>query len=57
MIDLQQVLLAIRSASSRTLLLIDEFGKGTESKGTYLYATMKKTIKVIRRVGTVQGFD
>lgn len=33
MIDLQQVALAITQASHRSLVIIDEFGKGTESSG------------------------
>ena len=35
MIDLQQVGLAMTLATHRSLVLIDEFGKGTESSGTY----------------------
>jgi DNA mismatch repair protein MSH5 len=34
MIDLQQVALALNSATNRSLLVLDEFGKGTDSKGT-----------------------
>lgn len=34
MIDLQQVSLALNLATHRSLLIIDEFGKGTDSKGT-----------------------
>ncbi len=33
MIDLQQVALAISLATCRSLVIIDEFGKGTESSG------------------------
>ena len=33
MIDLQQVALAISLATYRSLIIIDEFGKGTESSG------------------------
>lgn len=33
MIDLQQVALAINLATHRSLVIIDEFGKGTESTG------------------------
>ena len=33
MIDLQQMTIALRLATRRSLLIIDEFGKGTESIG------------------------
>lgn len=33
MIDLQQVSLALNLATNRSLLVIDEFGKGTEADG------------------------
>ena len=33
MIDLQQISLALSLATRRSLLVIDEFGKGTESSG------------------------
>ncbi|KAI9820000.1 MAG: MutS protein msh5 [Pycnora praestabilis] len=36
MIDLQQVALAINLATRRSLIIIDEFGKGTDSNGTIL---------------------
>jgi DNA mismatch repair protein MSH5 len=35
MIDLQQVSLALNLATNRSLLIIDEFGKGTEADGQY----------------------
>jgi len=35
MIDLQQVALAMTQATSRSLVIVDEFGKGTESSGRY----------------------
>lgn len=35
MIDLQQVSLALNLATNRSLLVIDEFGKGTEADGQY----------------------
>lgn len=34
MIDLQQVALAVTLATRKSLVIIDEFGKGTESTGT-----------------------
>jgi DNA mismatch repair protein MSH5 len=40
MIDLQQVSLAINSTTSRSLLIIDEFGKGTDSHGKRLLIRM-----------------
>ncbi len=33
MSDLQQVALAMKLATRRSLIIIDEFGKGTESSG------------------------
>lgn len=33
MIDLQQIAFAIKTATPRSLLVIDEFGKGTDSYG------------------------
>lgn len=36
MIDLQQVTLAMNLATNRSLVVIDEFGKGTDSSGVYL---------------------
>lgn len=35
MIDLNQVSLALRNATSRSLVLLDEFGKGTVSSGMF----------------------
>ena len=35
MIDLQQIASALRLATPRSLLLIDEFGKGTDSNGNF----------------------
>ena len=37
MIDLQQVALAMSLATNRSLVIVDEFGKGTESCGTPNY--------------------
>lgn len=33
MIDLQQISVALNQATRRSLVVIDEFGKGTESQG------------------------
>jgi len=33
MIDLQQMMIALRLATRRSLVIVDEFGKGTESSG------------------------
>lgn len=38
MIDLNQVSLALRNATSRSMVLLDEFGKGTISAGGDLFA-------------------
>jgi hypothetical protein len=35
MIDVQQIALALRACTKRSLVIIDEFGKGTESQGLY----------------------
>jgi DNA mismatch repair protein MSH5 len=35
MIDLQQVSLALNLTTNRSLLIIDEFGKGTEADGQH----------------------
>ena len=37
MIDLQQISLATTLATHRSLVIIDEFGKGTDSSGMFLY--------------------
>jgi DNA mismatch repair ATPase MutS len=34
MIDVQQIALALRSCTRQSLVIVDEFGKGTESTGT-----------------------
>jgi DNA mismatch repair protein MSH5 len=34
MIDVQQMALALRACTSRSLVIVDEFGKGTESNGS-----------------------
>jgi len=33
MVDLQQISLALKLATNRSLLIIDEFGKGTDCSG------------------------
>ena len=43
MIDLQQVALAINLATSRSLVIIDEFGKGTESNGASIINPLSKS--------------
>ena len=35
MIDLQQISVALNLATNRSLLIIDEFGKGTDSHGKF----------------------
>ncbi|KAI0052711.1 hypothetical protein FA95DRAFT_1664395 [Auriscalpium vulgare] len=37
MIDLNQVSLALRNSTARSLILLDEFGKGTQSAGSYFW--------------------
>lgn len=41
MIDLQQVGRAMSLATHRSLVIIDEFGKGTESSGAYISCCQK----------------
>jgi hypothetical protein len=36
MIDLNQVSLALRNSTARSLILLDEFGKGTAAAGSYI---------------------
>jgi MutS domain V len=36
MIDVQQIALALRACTRQSLVIIDEFGKGTESHGIIL---------------------
>lgn len=35
MIDVQQIALALRACTRRSLVIVDEFGKGTESHGLF----------------------
>jgi len=37
MSDVQQIALALRACTRRSLVVIDEFGKGTESQGVHLF--------------------
>ena len=37
MTDVQQIALALRACTRRSLVVIDEFGKGTESQGTHVF--------------------
>lgn len=41
MIDLQQISVALNLATNRSLLIIDEFGKGTDSHGELLEDTSR----------------
>ncbi len=43
MIDLNQVSLAIRNSTAQSLILLDEFGKGTAATGWYLSVSNTKT--------------
>ena len=38
MIDVQQIALALRACTKRSLVIVDEFGKGTASQGEILFA-------------------
>ena len=52
MIDLQQISLALSLATRRSLLVIDEFGKGTESSGTSIgLSSSWSLLKFLRRCG------
>jgi hypothetical protein len=43
MIDLNQVSLALRNSTARSLILLDEFGKGTAAAGSYISEFNTKT--------------
>jgi len=43
MIDLNQVSLALRNSTARSLILLDEFGKGTAAAGSYIPESNTKT--------------
>ena len=43
MIDLNQVSLALRNSTARSLILLDEFGKGTAAAGSYISPNLNKT--------------
>ena len=52
MIDLQQISLALSLATRRSLLVIDEFGKGTGSSGTSIdLSSFWSLLKFLRRCG------
>jgi hypothetical protein len=36
MIDVQQIALALRACTRQSLIIVDEFGKGTESNGSVI---------------------
>lgn len=56
MIDLQQVALAISLATSRSLVIVDEFGKGTESNGMFrLQSEFQILILVLDGAGLACG--
>ena len=46
MIDLNQVSLALRNATARSLILLDEFGKGTAAAGSCL------SLNLLRRLAS-----
>jgi DNA mismatch repair protein MSH5 len=39
MTDLQQISFALNQATNRSLLIVDEFGKGTNSTGMFTFTT------------------
>ena len=49
MIDLQQIALATTVATNRSLVIVDEFGKGTDSSGT-LTSSLKSLIIMLNAV-------
>jgi DNA mismatch repair protein MSH5 len=60
MIDLAQVSLALRNCSARSLILLDEFGKGTLSTGSLLLLLTSSVIWIVRlmnltRIGPLVG--
>ena len=48
MIDLQQISTAVRLATRRSLLVIDEFGKGTNASGMYELRTQRDPTNLYR---------
>jgi DNA mismatch repair protein MSH5 len=46
MIDLNQVSLALRNSTARSLLILDEFGKGTKSSGSCNFTSSALSIYV-----------
>ena len=44
MIDLNQVSLALRNATARSLILLDEFGKGTAAAGSCLSLSLQRRL-------------
>jgi DNA mismatch repair protein MSH5 len=52
MIDLQQVSLALNLATPRSLIILDEFGKGTDSKGKLSNCFNVLVLTTSRRCGT-----
>lgn len=49
MIDLQQIALAITLATHRSLVIIDEFGKGTDSSGKYIFEARAACVDIRHR--------
>ena len=47
MIDLNQVSLAIRNCTARSLVLLDEFGKGTAATGCFLFTGFVHTFVLL----------
>ena len=53
MIDLQQVALAMTLATHRSLVIIDEFGKGTDSSGKFSVTLRVTAVKIFAPVPTL----
>lgn len=57
MTDLQQVALAMAIATRRSLVVIDEFGKGTDSSGILHVAWRRLLANLIFQMGLVWPVD
>jgi len=53
MIDLQQIASSLRLATRRSLLIIDEFGKGTDSSGWSRFSQPQSILTVFHRRGGI----
>lgn len=55
MIDLNQVSLALRNCTDRSLILLDEFGKGTLSTGSSLFVFLQAPLVTSKLIAVSLG--